>query len=71
MKAAGIIFLIFAGLNFIAFIAATVSGVGSDIVTRELSAVFMLGALGGFLLYRAKQKEQEKDNKDKWDKGEK
>ncbi len=69
MRAAGIIFLVFAGLNLIVLIAALVGGAGGDIVAKQLGAVLMFSALGGFFLHRAKQKKQEQEDKEKWNKG--
>ncbi len=69
MKTAGIIFLVFAGLNLFALIAAICTAAGGEIIARELGGVLMCGALGAFLIHRAKQKQQEKEDKEKWNRG--
>ncbi len=69
MRAAGIVFLIFAGLNIISLIAALIGGAGGDIIARQFGTVVMFGALGGFFLHQAKQKKQEEEDKEKWNNG--
>lgn len=69
MRAAGIVFLIFAGLNVITLIAALVCGAPGDFIAKEFGAVIMLSVLGGFFLHRAKQKKQEQEDKEKWNNG--
>ncbi len=69
MRAAGIVFLIFAGLNIISLIAALIGGAGGDIIARQFGIVVMFGAHGGFFLHRAKQKKQEEEDKEKWNNG--
>lgn len=65
MKTAGWIFIVFAVLNLIAFIAAI--GIGtSEMAGSKIGAAIMLGVLGGFLLHRGKQKEQEEKDRKKW-----
>lgn len=56
MKTIGIIFLVFAGMNFIAFIIGICSGVDGNLVVQQLSGALMLAGLGAFLVHRANRK---------------
>ena len=68
MKIAGWIFIVIAILNFIVFILAVSSG-ASDAAGSKLGSVILFGVLGAFFLFRGKQKEQEKKDKDAWNQG--
>lgn len=70
MKTIGIIFLVFAGMNFIAFVIGTCSGIDGSLVVQQLSGALMLAGLGAFLVHRANRKKQEKEDKEKWNNGE-
>lgn len=70
MKTIGIIFLVFAGMNFIAFIIGICSGVDGNLVVQQLSGALMLAGLGAFLVHRANRKKQEEEDKKKWNDGE-
>ena len=67
MKVAGWVFIAFAILNFIAFIAAMAAG-ASDAAGMKISGAIMLGVLGAYLVHRGKQKEQEEKDREKWNK---
>ena len=69
MKIAGWIFIVIAILNFIVFILAVSSG-ASEAAGSKLGSVILFGVLGAFFLFRGKQKEQEKKDKDAWNQGE-
>lgn len=61
MRVAGIILLVFAGLNLIAVFTGNISA---------LNGVFMLGVLGVFLISRANKKKKEDNDKERWKNGE-
>ena len=61
MRVAGIILLVFAGLNLIAAFTGNISA---------LNGVFMLGVLGAFLISRANKKKKEDNDKERWKNGE-
>lgn len=68
MKTAGLIFVCFGVLNLIvAFIA--LGSEASDAFGNKISAALMLGAIGGYLIYRAEQKKKEKEDKQRWNDG--
>lgn len=67
MKVAGWIFIAFAILNFIAFIAAMAIG-EAEAAGRKMGGAIMLGVLGAYLVHRGKQKEQEEKDREKWNK---
>ncbi len=57
MKIAGVIFFVFAALNFIAFIVGAVSPEApSDLVGQKLNATIMMCVIGGILYYNGKKK---------------
>lgn len=66
MKGLGIVLLVFAGIDFIVAIAASSSG-NADASGTYFAGAFMIGALGGFLVYRANKKKEEAENKEKWE----
>lgn len=61
MRVAGIILLVFAGLNLITVFAGNRSA---------LNGVFMLGVTGAFLISRANKKKKEDNDKERWKNGE-
>ncbi len=62
MKVTGIIFLIFAALNFIVALIAASYG-NAEAVGQKISAAMLLGILGGVLYYFGDKKDKaEKDN---------
>ncbi len=67
MKVAGWIFVVFAILNFIVFIAAMAMG-EAEAAGSKIGGAIMLGVLGAYLVHRGKQKEQEEKNREKWNK---
>ena len=67
MKVAGWIFVVFAILNFIVFIAAMAMG-EAEAAGSKIGGAIMLGVLGAYLVHRGKQKEQEGKNREKWNK---
>lgn len=68
MKVAGWIFIAFAILNFIAFVAAMAAG-ATEAAGTKIGGAIMLGVLGAFLIHRGKQKEQEEKDKERWNNG--
>ena len=70
MKTRGIISLVFAGMNFIAFVIGACSGIDGNLVVQQLSGALMLAGLGAFLIHRANRKKQEEEDKKKWNEGE-
>ena len=67
MKIFGYVLVVLAILNFIiAFIA--ISSNAPDAAARKFSGALMFGVLGAYLVHRAKQKEQEKKDKENWGK---
>ena len=67
MKTFGWILIVFAILNFLVFIVAASSG-DAESASGKIVAALMLGVLGAFLVHRGKQKEQEQQEKDEWNK---
>lgn len=65
MKVAGWIFIAFAILNFIAFIAAMAIG-EAEAAGRKMGEAIMLGVLGAYLVHKGKQKEKEEKEIDDW-----
>lgn len=67
MKTFGWILIVFAILNFLVFIVAASSG-DAESAGGKIAAALMLGVLGAFLVHRGKQKEQEQQDRDEWNK---
>lgn len=67
MKVAGWIFIAFAILNFIAFIAAMAIG-EAEAAGRKIGGAIMLGVLGAYLVHRGRQKEKEEKDIENWNK---
>lgn len=67
MKTAGWFFLVFGIINFIVFFLAIAAG-EPEAAGTKFGGALMLSVLGGFLIYRGNQKEQEQKDKDKWEK---
>ena len=69
MKGFGIFFLVLGILNVLVFFIA--AGRGEAQAARgQLSGGIMFGILGLYLIYRAKQKKEASDNKQKWENNE-
>lgn len=66
MKSAGIVFIIFAGLNFITSMVALGSG-NTEAALMKFNGFLMLGVLGAYLIHRANQKKEDDENKRKWE----
>ena len=67
MKTAGWIFIVFAILNFVVFLAAISTG-NAEAAGRKIGGALMCGVLGAYLVHRGKQKEQEQKDRDEWNK---
>lgn len=67
MKNFGYILVVLAILNFIVALIA-ISYNASEAAARKFGSTLMLGILGAYLIHRAKQKEQEKRDKENWGK---
>lgn len=68
MKVGGIILLALGALNFVVALAAMGSEASSDLVGQKLGSAVMLCVIGMFLLYLAKKKVDEKNERDEWNK---
>jgi hypothetical protein len=68
MKIFGWVLVVFAILNFFAFIVGAAQDISSDMVGRHLGISFSFGVLGAYLIHRGNQKEKEKeeDKNDDW-----
>ena len=67
MKNAGIALLVMAAVNLLFFFRNI--GLSSDMTFRNITAVCMFGVIGAYLIKRAKDKEKEQKERDKWDHG--
>lgn len=65
MKTAGWIFMVLGILNFIAFILASAYG-ELEAAKTKLGGAIMLVVLGAYLIHRGKQKDQEEQDREKW-----
>lgn len=66
MKGFGIFSLVLAGLNIIIAFIAIACG-AAEAAGSKFAAGLMLGALGAFLVHRAKQKQEEAEKKQQWE----
>lgn len=69
MKVLGYVFIGFAVLNFLVAIVAAGGGDG-QMAGQKIGGVLMMGVLGAFCLSRAKKKDEEEKEREKWRKGE-
>lgn len=67
MKTFGWVLIVFAILNFLVFIVAASSG-DAEAAGGKIGAALLLGVLGAYLVHRGKQKEQEQQDRDEWNK---
>ena len=67
MKAFGWVLIVFAILNFFAFIAA-LSLDNADAAGSKIGGALICGVLGAYLVHRGKQKEQEQIDREEWNK---
>ena len=64
MKALGWIFIVFGVLDFVVGIIGVANGY--EVGGRQVGGGIGIGALGVFLVYRAKKKKQERQEHDNW-----
>ena len=62
MKIAGWIFVIFAILNFIAFIIGIANGAPGEWIASRIAFAIVVGAIGGVMIYKGNHKNE--DNAD-------
>lgn len=67
MKTLGWIFIVFAILNFIVFLAAIYMG-NADAAGMKIGGALINGVLGAYLVHRGRQKDQEQKDRDEWNK---
>lgn len=67
MKVLSIILLALAGFDLLFFFAAL--NYNAEVAHYYLAGVGMFGVIGAYLLKRAKDKEKEQKEKDKWEQG--
>lgn len=65
MKTAGIIFLVLAGIAFIAMIGTFASGADVE-PGRMFNTVIVNGVIGGVLLHLGNKRKREDDEREKW-----
>lgn len=70
MKIAGIVFLCLAAVSLVGLLAAASQGSAQGI-SSTFSSLAMNSVIGGFLLFMANKREKEKEEHEKWQKGDK
>ena len=70
MKTAGIVLLVFGGLNLIVLICAICANAEGSIILQKFLSVLLFLPLGVIFLKKADQKKQEEKDRQKWENGE-